>query len=129
MFRDVTNARCVGGRRLALQFADGSGGIVDINQYIQRGGVYAALASQELFAQFRVDKVTGVLCWPGGIDIAPEELYSKATGTPLPAWMDPVARKTPDYPTPGPAEVLSVREPSPRERPHRRVRAKPRSRA
>jgi hypothetical protein len=113
---------------LALQFEDGCGGIVDINQYIQRGGVYAALASQELFAQFRVDKETGVLCWPGGIDIAPEELYSKATGTPLPAWMDSVAGETPDYPAPGRAEVLSVREPSRRKRLQRSVRAKPGSR-
>jgi hypothetical protein len=128
MFRDVTSARGVGGRRLALQFADGSGGIVDINQYIQRGGVYAALASDKLFAKFRVDSETGVLCWPGGIDIAPEELYSRATGTPLPAWMEPVAGETPDYPAPGPAEVLSVREPSRSEPLHRIRRAKPRRR-
>jgi hypothetical protein len=30
----------------------------------------------------------GVLCWPEGVDIAPEIIYNEATGEPLPEWMD-----------------------------------------
>ena len=32
-------------------------------------------------------KEIGTLCWPDGVDIAPETLYHEATGEPLPAWM------------------------------------------
>jgi hypothetical protein len=39
-----------------------------------------------------------------------------------------VAGGIPDYPAPGPSEVLAVREPSPRGRRHPRIRSKPRSR-
>jgi hypothetical protein len=29
------------------------------------------------------------LCWPGGVDVAPETLYHEATGEPLPEWLVP----------------------------------------
>lgn len=34
-----------------------------------------------------MDWELGVLSWGGDIDIAPESLYSRATGEPLPDWM------------------------------------------
>jgi len=41
----------------------------------------------EYFKQVQINKELGVLCWPDGVDVAPETLYSEATGEPLPAWM------------------------------------------
>ena len=43
----------------------------------------------EFFRSFSVNKELGVLTWGGEIDIAPETLYAEATGTALPAWMNP----------------------------------------
>lgn len=40
------------------------------------------------FKQVYVNKELGVLCWPGDVDIAPETIYSMATGKPLPEWVD-----------------------------------------
>ena len=41
----------------------------------------------EYFKQVHINKELGALCWPDGVDVAPETLYSEATGEPLPAWM------------------------------------------
>jgi len=110
MYWDVRNARSAGERRIQVVFADGRKGTVDISHYIAQGGVYAALADKETFGQFRVDKETGVLCWPGGIDIAPEELYSRATGDPLPGWMELGSPREDAYPLPAPTSAVMVRE-------------------
>jgi hypothetical protein len=120
MYWDVTRARPVGQRRIEVVFADGRKGTVDIGHYIAKGGVYAALVDKELFGQFRVDSEAGVLCWPGGIDIAPEELYSRATGDALPAWMEPGSPEGDAYPLPAPTPAVMVREDRPRPRRRRR---------
>jgi len=36
-----------------------------------------------------VNKELGVLTWGDEVDVAPETLYAEATGSGLPAWMDP----------------------------------------
>ena len=42
--------------------------------------------SEYYFKQVYVD--CGVLTWQGEVDIAPETVYSMATGKPLPEWME-----------------------------------------
>jgi len=42
----------------------------------------------DLFRRFRINEELAVLTWEGDIDVAPETLYSDATNTPLPEWMD-----------------------------------------
>ncbi|HHT9138957.1 MAG TPA: DUF2442 domain-containing protein [Candidatus Wunengus sp. YC60] len=51
-----------------------------------RGGVNR-FSDIDYFKQVYVNSEIGTLCWPDGVDIAPETLYSMATNKPLPNWM------------------------------------------
>jgi len=42
----------------------------------------------ECFRNFQINKELGIIVWDHQIDVAPETLYSEATGNPLPAWME-----------------------------------------
>jgi Protein of unknown function (DUF2442) len=42
-----------------------------------------------VFREFRVNSEPGTLTWADEIDLAPETLYARATGAPLPEWMMP----------------------------------------
>lgn len=89
MLHDVVSAVYLGGYRIELEFDDGQRGIVDFTRYLERRGVFERFRDLEFFRSFSVNKELGVLEWGGEIDIAPETLYAEATGTPLPAWMNP----------------------------------------
>jgi hypothetical protein len=41
----------------------------------RRGGVFEALKDPAYFAKAFVDDELGTVCWPNGVDIAPERLY------------------------------------------------------
>jgi len=76
----VISAKYLGGYRLAVTFADGNSGIVDLEKQIQMGGVFARLADVKAFQQFSINTDFGVLCWGDDVDIAPETLYEQAIG-------------------------------------------------
>jgi hypothetical protein len=40
-----------------------------------RGGVFEPLKDPDYFAKAFVDEELGTVCWPNGVDIAPERLY------------------------------------------------------
>lgn len=88
MYIDLVKIKFLDGYKLELKFADGKKGVVDFTAYLKKGGVFRRLRDVEYFKQAYIDKELGVLCWPDGLDIAPETLYSEATGKPLPSWMD-----------------------------------------
>ena len=46
---------------------------MDIESYVERGGVFSKLRDKEYFKGFFIDLNT--ICWPNGADIAPERLY------------------------------------------------------
>jgi len=89
MYYDVLEARYIEGYKLEVVFENGRKGIVDLKDYSQKGGVFSRFSEIGYFKQFYVNKEIGALCWPDGLDIAPETLYHEATGEPLPAWMRP----------------------------------------
>jgi len=89
MYYDVVEVRYIEGYKLELTFDNGKKGIVDLQCYIQKGGVFSRFSDIEYFKRFYINKELGVLCWPDDVDIAPETLYSKVTGEPLPEWMTP----------------------------------------
>lgn len=89
MYYDVVEAKYIEGCKLELTFENGKRGIVDLQDYIKKGGVFSRFSDIEYFKQFYINKELGVLCWPDDLDIAPETLYHEATGEPLPAWMTP----------------------------------------
>jgi len=87
MYSDVTEVRYLEGYKLEIVFESGKRGIVDFQGYIKKGGVFNRFSDMEYFKQVQINKELGVLCWPDGVDVAPETLYSEATGEPLPSWM------------------------------------------
>ncbi len=88
MLHDLIKAEYINGYKINLTFDDGKDGIVDFSQFIEKGGVFKKLKNQAIFKNFEINKELGVITWDGEIDIAPEILYSKATNTPLPEWME-----------------------------------------
>ena len=87
MYWDIKKMTYIGEYQLELIFDDGESGIVDLSAYSKRGGVFSRFSDLDYFRQVYVD--SGVLCWPGDVDIAPETIYSMTTGKPLPDWMTP----------------------------------------
>ena len=88
MVPDVVAATYRGDYKIELQFDDGKRGIIDFSTYLEKGGVFTFFEDMEFFKSFTVNEETGTLIWPNEIDVAPESLYSKATGSPLPSWMN-----------------------------------------
>ena len=89
MHYDVLEARHIDEYKLELVFENGKRGLIDLQPYRHKGGVFSRFLDIEYFKQFYVNKEIGTLCWPEGLDIAPETLYHEATGEPLPAWTRP----------------------------------------
>lgn len=89
MYYDVIEARYIEGYKLEITFKNGKKGIVDFKDYSKLGGVFSRFSDLEYFRKFYINQEIGVLCWPDEVDIAPETLYSEATGEPLPSWMNP----------------------------------------
>jgi len=94
MAPDVVSATHNGKYRLEIVFEDGKTGVVDFEKYINEGGVFAKLRDLNAFLSFFINRDLGILAWPDDIDIAPEILYSEATGEPLPPWMEVVGKNS-----------------------------------
>jgi hypothetical protein len=60
---------------LLLTYADGSVRRCSCTPYLGRG-VFGRLKDSDLFMQARVAGAT--MCWPGGLDIAPETLFVRS---------------------------------------------------
>jgi hypothetical protein len=89
MYYSAAKVQYLEGHKLEVTFENGKSGVVDFADYLDKGGVFDRFADLEYFKQAYIDHELGVLCWPDDLDIAPETLYSRATGEPLPAWMKP----------------------------------------
>lgn len=89
MTPDVISATYKGKYLLEIVFDDGKTGVVDFEKYINQGTGFGSLRDTRAFCSFFINRELGILAWPGDIDIAPETLYSEATGQPLPPWMEP----------------------------------------
>lgn len=88
MLRDVISAKYKGEYKIEVTFEDGASGIVDFSKYLLEGGVFERFNDLEFFKNFKINEELGVLTWGDEIDIAPETLYSEATNSPLPEWMN-----------------------------------------
>ena len=89
MFHLAKKVRYLGDYRLEIEFDTGEIGAVDLSDLPGEGGVFAPLNDLKFFRKVFVHPELGVLTWPNGADIAPETIYSMATGKPLPEWMEP----------------------------------------
>lgn len=61
--------------RLKMQFNTGETRVFDARPYLEKG-VFQRLQDVSLFRQAFVALDT--VCWPGGLDIAPETLYDRS---------------------------------------------------
>lgn len=65
--------------RVALDFTDGTHGVVDLGPWIAgRGGVFEPLQDRAFFGQVFVDLEAGTIAWPNGVDLDPDMLYAAA---------------------------------------------------
>lgn len=88
MIHDVVSASYQGDYRIEVTFDDGKRGVVDFSKYLIKGGVFERFKDINFFRSFSVNRELGTLTWQREIDVAPETLYSEATGASLPDWME-----------------------------------------
>ena len=69
----VIGARHVSKFIVSTRFDDGTEKSIDISQWF-KGPVFEPLKDPKFFKRFFIE--AGTLCWPNGVDIAPEALYS-----------------------------------------------------
>jgi Protein of unknown function (DUF2442) len=75
MHWNVVSAKHLDGYRLAVTFADGTSGVVDLARHIRAGGVFARLSEVNAFRQFTINPDFGTICCGDDLDTAPETLY------------------------------------------------------
>lgn len=90
MIFDILSASYICDYSIEILFSNGKSGCVDFSSYPSRGGIFSRWNDIDEFRKFWIDPEVGNIVWEGEIDIAPETLYSKATGEPLPKWMEAV---------------------------------------
>ena len=81
---DVVGVEVIGEYRLRLTFADETVGDVSFVGREWRG-VFEPLRDPNVFARVQVDEEAGTICWPDGLDMAPEPLYAEARRHPAPS--------------------------------------------
>lgn len=60
--------------RVWLRFEDGTSGEVDLSDLVGKG-VFRRWRDEREFQRVFIDRETGTIAWPGGIDLAPDALY------------------------------------------------------
>ena len=63
--------------RLWVRFADGVEGEADLSDVAGRGVFARWTDAPAEFTQVEIDKNSGAPVWPGGLDVAPDRLYSE----------------------------------------------------
>ena len=82
MYFDVMEAKYISDYKIRLRFEDGSTGIADMSSYPNEENIFRAFLDMEYFRDFRIEY--GTVIWGNGeLDIAPETLYTIATGNPV----------------------------------------------
>lgn len=87
MYHDVTDIRVLDNYKLKLTFDDRKSGIFDCKPLSTKGS-FSKLRDPEFFKRVNIHNELGVLTWDNEIDIAPETVYSIATGSHLPEWLE-----------------------------------------
>ena len=77
MYYDIKEAKHIDRYKLDIKFVDGKQGILDLEYYIKKGGVFERFSDFNYFLKFYIDKERFVLSWPDGLDTAPESVYDK----------------------------------------------------
>jgi hypothetical protein len=86
--------------RLHIEFDDGVAGTIDPSGELT-GEVFEPLRDEAVFRQVTVDEF-GAVCWPNGLDLAPDAMHSELTGEP------PLQSRPPQENTEGPAQARAA---------------------
>lgn len=74
----VTDFKILSDFKIAVSFADGTQGIVDLAPRLSQGPIgdgFDPLCDSQVFAKAYLEY--GALTWPGGIDLAPDAMYER----------------------------------------------------
>jgi hypothetical protein len=74
MYYKIVVAKPLKGYRLALRFEDGLSGEVNLSHLVGKG-VFKAWKKSGFFEKVYIDPESETVCWPGGLDLAPDALY------------------------------------------------------
>lgn len=83
MLYDVIAAEPRGDFKVWVRFENGVEGEADLSDLAGRGVFKRWTENPAEFGQVKVDSESGTLIWPGGLDVAPDRLYTdvvRATG-------------------------------------------------
>ena len=94
MYSYAIDVKYIAGYELEVTFESGEKGTVDLKGFVRKSGVFSRFSDMDYFKKVFVHKELGVLCWPGDVDIAPETIYSMATGKPLPDYLSPETKSS-----------------------------------
>jgi hypothetical protein len=67
---------------ILLFFESGQIRLLDMNPYIEKGGVWAEIGNWQVFAQVKVQEDLGGLEWPGEIDFCPDTAFKVSKPAP-----------------------------------------------
>ena len=82
MFFDIVNAEYISDYKIRIEFEDGTQGEADLSEYPEENTVFKLFFDIDFFKNFNIQY--GTLVWGNGdLDIAPETLYTLATGKPV----------------------------------------------
>lgn len=83
MLCDVIAVKARPGFKVWVRFEDGVEGEADLSDLAGRGVFKRWTENPSEFGEASVDPESGTVTWPGGLDVAPDRLYSdviRATG-------------------------------------------------
>lgn len=76
MLYDVVAAEARGEFKIWVRFEDGLEGEVDLSDLAGKGVFSRWTEHPGEFSQVEVDEESGTVVWPGGLDVAPDRLYT-----------------------------------------------------
>ena len=82
----VTKVKALPDHRLRLSFSDGTSGEAPMRAKLESFKPFRPLLDETLFRRAYVED--GTVCWPGGLDIAAEQLYALAHELPEPTTLE-----------------------------------------
>jgi hypothetical protein len=77
MLDDIVGAEARADFRLWIRFEDGLQGEVDLSDLVGRGVFKCWEDDPSGFQELEVDPASGTVVWRGGLDVAPDRLYSE----------------------------------------------------
>ena len=81
MLYDVVAVEARSGFKLWVRFENGVEGEADLSDLAGSGVFERWVKNPEEFEQATVDPESGTVIWPGGLDVAPDRLYSEVIRT------------------------------------------------